>query len=180
METTLTAMKKSYELISPHLDERTRRLWCAAEAKAIGHGGIVAVQKATGVSRPRITRGKKDLDAPPMSDGRIRRTGGGRKYVTIKDSTLLVDLDALIEPMKRGDPMSGIRWTCKSTRRLAKELCSQKHRVSHTTVAKELHRQKYSLQGNRKTQEGSSHPDRNAQFEHIVRWQLHFKNAETR
>jgi len=84
-----------------------------------------------------------------------------------KDSTLLSDLDALIEPTKRGDPMSGIRWTCKSTRKLTKELCAKGHRVSHTTVAEELHLQKYSLQGNRKTQEGSSHPDRNAQFEHI-------------
>jgi DDE family transposase len=167
METTMAAMKKCYALLSPHLDERTRRLWCAAQARALGHGGVTRVQEATGVSRPRITRGKRDLDVPPFPDGHVRRPGGGRKRVATDDPTLLSDLDALIEPTKRGDPMCGIRWTCKSTRNLANELCTKGHRVSHTTVAGELHLQKYSLQGNQKTKEGSSHPDRNAQFEHI-------------
>lgn len=166
METTLSAVKKSYKLISPHLDERTRRLWCAAQARALGHGGVTLVQEATGVSRPCITRGKKDISASPMH-GRIRRTGGGRKRVAAQDETLLTDLNGLVEPTTRGDPMCGIRWTCKSTRKLAKELRSKGHRVSHTTVAEELRAQKFSLQGNRKTQEGSSHPDRNAQFLHI-------------
>ena len=165
METTMRAVKKSYKLIAPHLDERTRRLWCAAQAQALGHGGITAVQEATGVSRPCITRGKKDI-ASPMH-GRIRRVGGGRKRVTAQDETLLTDLNTLVEPTTRGDPMCGIRWTCKSTRKLAKELRAKGHRVSHTTVAEELRAQKFSLQGNRKTQEGSSHPDRNAQFLYI-------------
>lgn len=167
METTMAAMKKTYALLSPHLDERTRRLWCAAHARALGHGGVTKVQEATGVSRPRITRGKKDLDALPSSDGRIRRAGGGRKRVIAQDATLLPDLNALVEPTVRGDPMCGIRWTCKSTRKLALELCAKGHKVSHTTVAEELKAQKFSLQGNRKTQEGSSHPDRNLQFLHI-------------
>jgi hypothetical protein len=167
METTMTAMKKSWVIIAPHLDERTRRLWCAAQAKALGHGGVTRVQEATGISRPCITRGKSDVVATPTSDGRIRRIGGGRKRVALQDAKLLFDLDALVEPTTRGDPMCGIRWTCKSTRHLAKELCAKGHRVSHTTVAEELKAQKFSLQGNRKTQEGSSHPDRNAQFLHI-------------
>jgi hypothetical protein len=167
MDTPTATLRKSYALLSPHLDERTRRLWCAAQARALGRGGVSLVQQATGVSRSCITRGKSDLDAPPLSDGRARRPGGGRKRVAERDATLLSDLDALIEPMKRGDPMSGIRWTCKSTRKLAKELRAKGHTVSHTTVAEELHLQKYSLQGNRKTQEGSSHPDRNRQFLHI-------------
>ena len=167
MESPMATLEKSYKLIAPHLDERSRRLWCASHAQAIGHGGITEVQKATGVSRPRITRGKADLAAPPLPDDRIRRAGGGRKKVTDKDPTLIRDLDALIEPMVRGDPMCGIRWTCKSTRHLAKELCAQGHKVGSTTVGKELRAQKYSLQGNRKTREGSSHPDRNKQFLHI-------------
>ena len=153
--------------LAPHLDERTRRLWCAAQAQSLGHGGITNVQKATGVSRPRITRGIRDLCEPALDHGTVRRSGGGRKRVTKGDATLLSDLDALIEPTKRGDPMRGLRWTCKSTRQLAKALVVKGHKVSHTTVADELHLQKYSLKGNRKTQEGSSHPDRNAQFLHI-------------
>ena len=116
------------------------------------------------MSRPRITRGKKDLDAPPFSDGRIRSTGGGRKKVTEKDPTLINELDALIEPTVRCDPMSGLRWTCKSTRPLANEFCMKGHRAGSTTVGHELRAQKDRLRGNRQTQEGSSHPDRNAQF----------------
>ena len=163
----MATLEKSYKLIAPHLDERARRLWCASHAQALGHGGVTEVQKATGVSRPRITRGKKDLVLLPLANGRIRREGGGRKKVTALDPTLLKDLDALVDPTVRGDPMCGIRWTCKSTRKLAKELCTKGHRVGSTTVGKELRAQKYSLQGNRKTREGSSNPDRNAQFEHI-------------
>ncbi|MBI3618742.1 ISAzo13 family transposase [Candidatus Peregrinibacteria bacterium] len=167
MESPMATLEKSYKLIAPHLDERARRLWCAAQARALGRGGVTSVWEATGVSRPRITRGKSDLDASPFPDGRIRRSGGGRKRVTTNDPALLCDRDALIEPMKRGDPMSGIRWTCKSARKLAKELCAKGHRVGSTTVAGELHLQKYSLQGNQKTKEGSSNHDRNAQFLHI-------------
>src|SRR3989344_9280230 len=101
METTMAAMKKNWAIISPHLDERTRRLWCAAQAKALGHGGVTAVQKATGVSRPCITRGKNDIDAPPTADGRIRRVGGGRKRVAAQDATLVPDPRALGEPPTR-------------------------------------------------------------------------------
>ena len=167
MDSIITSLSKTYALLAPHLDERTRRLWCAAQAQSLGHGGITNVQKATGVSRPRITRGIQDLREPALDHGTIRRSGGGRKRVTKGDATLLSDLDELIEPTKRGDPMRGLRWTCKSTRQLSKALVAKGHKVSHTTVADELHLQKYSLKGNRKTQEGSSHPDRNAQFLHI-------------
>ena len=167
MDSPMSAMKKTYGLLSPHLDERMRRLWCAAQAQALGHGGIMRVQEATGVSRSCITRGKKDLAASALSAGTVRQPGGGRKRVTEHDPALLAALDALIEPTKRGDPMRGLRWTCKSTRKLARELRARGHPVSHTTVAQELHRQQYSLKGNRKTQAGASHPDRNAQFLHI-------------
>lgn len=167
MESSMARLAKRYRLIAPHFDERTKRLWCAAEALSLGHGGVTMVQIATGVSRPRITRGKKDIEASPFPDGRIRRRGGGRKSVAEKDPALLGDLDALIEPTVRGDPMCGIRWTCKSTRKLAKELCAKGHAVGSTTVGKELRAQKYSLRGNRKTQEGSAHPDRNEQFLYI-------------
>jgi hypothetical protein len=163
----MVAMKKTYLLLSPHLDERIRRLWCAAQAQAIGHGGITRVQEVTGVSRPCITRGLKDLAAAPPPIGAVRQPGGGRKRVTEHDPALFAALDALIEPTQRGDPMCGLRWTCKSTRNLARELTATGHAVSHTTVAEELHLQKYSLKGNRKTPEGASHPDRNAQFLHI-------------
>lgn len=163
----MNSFSNTYKLLASHLDERSQRLLCAAQAKSLGRGGITSVQKATGVSRPRITRGLKELLAPALEHGSIRRSGGGRKRVTANDTTLLADLDALIEPTKRGDPMCGLRWTCKSTRQLARELVHQGHRVSHTTIADELRLQKYSLKGNRKTQEGSSHPDRNGQFMHI-------------
>ena len=163
----MTSLSETYALLAPHLDERTQRLWCAAQAHSLGHGGITYVQKATGVSRPRITRGVQDLLAPVLDHGTVRRPGGGRKRVTASDTTLLATLDALIEPTKRGDPMRGLRWTCKSTRQLAKALVAKGHNVSHTTVADELRLQEYSLKGNRKTQEGSSHPDRNAQFLYI-------------
>ena len=167
MDQPIASTKKVYALLSPHLDERTRRLWCAAQAQSLGHGGITRVHEATGVSRPCLTRGLQDLTASALSGGALRRPGGGRKRVTQPDPALLADLDAWIEPTKRGDPICGLRWTCKSTRHLAGELRAQGHPVSHTTVAEELHLQKYSLKGNRKTQEGSAHPDRNAQFLHI-------------
>jgi len=167
MDLIMEALAKMYALLVPHLNERTQRLWCAAQAQVLGHGGITKVQKATGVSRPRITRGMQDLLAPALEQGSVRRSGGGRKRLRMSDSMLLANLDALIEPTKRGDPMRGLRWTCKSTRQLAKALVAKGHRVSHTTVANELHLQQYSLKGNRKTQEGLSHPDRNEQFLYI-------------
>ncbi len=167
MDQITTSLSNTYKLLVPHLDERTVRLWCAAQAQALGHGGITSVHKATGVSRARITRGIQELLEPSLDQGKVRHSGGGRKRVTASDPTLLEDLDKLIEPTKRGDPMSGLRWTCKSTRQLAKALTEKGHNVSHTTVAEELHLQKYSLKGNRKTQEGSSQTDRSALFMHI-------------
>lgn len=155
------------------MDERTRRLWAATEVQELGRGGKVIVHRATKLDPKTIRRGIRELkeqEASPHPTGkprRIRKKGGGRKAIRSKDSTLLSDLDALIEPTVRGDPMSGIRWTCKSTRKIAKELHLKGHVISYATVAKELRNQKYSLQGNRKTDEGSSHSDRNTQFLHI-------------
>ena len=132
----------------------------------MGYGGITAVAMATGVAPSTIGRGLKELaqDAP---SGRIRRPGAGRKPATSKEPTLLPDLEALVEPTTCGDPQSPLRWTCKSVRHLAAALQQQGHRVSRTLVAELLNRAGYSLQGNRKTKEGDSHPDRDAQFAHI-------------
>jgi hypothetical protein len=152
------------------LDERSRRLVLAAEAKALGWGGIELVHRATGFSRPALSRGIRELDRPPSSrpsPSRVRRPGGGRKRTLDQDPTLRADLEALVGPGARGDPESHLRWTCQSLRTLSRELRAQGHRVSTWTVAGALVDAGYSLQGNRKTKEGSHHPDRNAQFEHI-------------
>jgi hypothetical protein len=165
---------RKYQALSASMDERTRRLWAATEMREIGRGGAAIIHRATGLDLKTISRGNRDLkelEKPLRSQReprRIRQTGGGRKPLRVQDPTLLSDLDALIEPTVRGDPMSGIRWTCKSTRKIAKELDQKGHKVSHMTVAEELRNQKFSLQGNRKTDEGSSHPDRNAQFLYIT------------
>ncbi len=160
-----------FRQLEPWLDERMRRLWAAAESAALGRGGISLVARASGVSRRAISVGLAELKQPPEEGGRrqvpIRRPGGGRKKTQAKDPALLRDLEKLVEPGTRGDPESPLRWTCKSVRRLAEELRRRGHQVSHTLVAELLHQLNYSLQGNRKTREGSSHPDRNAQFEHI-------------
>src|SRR4030095_15042848 len=110
MDSTLAAMKKTYVLLSPHLDERMRRLWGAAQAQAIGHGGVTKVQAATGMARPCLTRGRKDLTASPLSAGVVRQPGGGRKRVTEHDPALLAALDAWIDPTQRGEPMRSLRW----------------------------------------------------------------------
>ena len=147
-----------------------RRLVAAAEAEAIGSGGVSLVARATGVSRRAIRIGAQELTARgphPLAAGRIRRPGGGRKRRVEQDPTLIADLEKLIEPTARGDPESPLRWTCKSVRRLAAELTRQGHRTSHRMVAELLHQLGYSLQANRKTLEGTHHPDRNAQFEYI-------------
>ncbi len=160
-----------FRQLEPWLDERMRRLWAAAESAALGRGGISLVARASGVSRRAISVGLAELKQPPEEGGRrqvpIRRPGGGRKKTQAKDPALLRDLEKLVEPGTRGDPESPLRWTCKSVRRLAEELRRRGHQVSHTLVAELLHQLNYRLQGNRKTREGSSHPDRNAQFEHI-------------
>jgi transposase len=161
-----------FKLLEPWLDERTRRLWAAAESAAIGRGGISLVARASGVSRRAIHKGLSELKQKPdraqrVGDRRIRRQGGGRKKALAKDPSLIQDLERLVEPATRGDPESPLRWTCKSVRKLAEELRRLGHDASHTLVSELLHEQKYSLQANRKTKEGTSHPDRNAQFEHI-------------
>lgn len=163
-------IKQRYALISPFLDERQRRLYLAAEAKVIGYGGVSTVSRMTGVSRSAISAGYEDYDQAKenkISPGRIRKEGGGRKRTVTTDVTLKTDLEALIEPVTRGDPESPLRWTCKSVRNLSDELNRMGHKTSHRMVAELLHEMEYSLQGNRKTLEGESHPDRNAQFEFI-------------
>lgn len=166
-------IRRKYQSLKPEMDERMRRQWAAAEARELGRGGISAVAMATGLSRTTIGAGMRELQAPePQRERealRIRRPGAGRKPLTESDPQLLVALDALIDPATRGDPESPLRWTCKSTRRLARELSRQHHAVSPRTVAALLHANGYSLQANRKTREGSSHPDRNAQFEYLNR-----------
>jgi hypothetical protein len=154
--------------VAPFLDERGRRLVAASEAVAAGHGGIAAVATVTGIAPSTIGRGIEELSqGEDRLQGRVRRPGGGRKPTIEKDKTLLCDLEALVEPTARGDPERALRWTCKSLRRLAGELQAQGHRVSHTLIGELLENLDYSLQGNRKTKEGSSHPDRDAQFCYI-------------
>src|SRR5258708_4753143 len=161
-------IKQRYERVAPTLNERTRRLVAASEAMTIGRGGISAVSRATGLSRQVISQGIKELqDEERTREGRIRRKGGGRKKMVEEDPHLCEDLERLVEPVTRGDPESPLRWTSKSVRKLAKELSEQGHQVSHELVSQLLSQLGYSLQANRKTLEGGTHPDRNAQFEHI-------------
>ena len=158
-----------FDVLSRVLDERTRRLVAAAEAEAIGFGGVTAVARASGLSRGTVIRGMAELQtAPkPARRQRIRRKGAGRKRTVDQDATLKRDLESLVEPVTRGDPESPLRWTCKSVRQLAAQLNRMGHRTSHRMVAEILHGMEYSLQANHKTLEGSSHPDRDAQFHHI-------------
>lgn len=153
------------------LDERQRRLHAAVEAKVLGHGGVKRVSEATGVARGSILAGMKELDLPrsgaPDSPRRVRRAGAGRRRLVDRDQGLRDALERLVEPTSRGDPMSALRWTCKSLKHLADELGRQGHAISHVSVGALLKEMGYSLQGNRKTLEGSGHPDRNAQFEYI-------------
>jgi Rhodopirellula transposase DDE domain len=162
-----------FSSLRPVLNERTRRLAAAAQARALGCGGITLVSAATGLARSTIGRGLRELaaletaGAPAAADQRIRRPGGGSKPLVERDPTLLADLESLVEPATRGDPMSPLRWTCKSLARLAQELCRRGHRISARKVGDLLHALNYSLQATRKTREGGSHPDRGAQFEQI-------------
>jgi len=160
-----SAIRTRFEKLAPFLNERTRRLFTAAEAAALGRGGITAVMRATGVSRRAIAVGLAELHAlPPGPGSPLRRPGGGRKRRVQTDPTLQADLERLIDPVTRGDPESPLRWTCKSVRKLAEELRGLGHATSRRLVAALLHELGYSLQANRKTIEGKSHPDRNAQF----------------
>jgi hypothetical protein len=169
----IATVRQKYESLCPLLHERARRRWAACEAVALGRGGISLVASATGLSRPMIRRGIRELadTVPSQSEEKepagIRRAGGGRHRLSVSDPTLVHDLENLVDPVTRGDPMSPLRWTCKSTRHLAEALADLGHAVSHQTVARILTDLDYSLQANRKTEEGQEHPDRNAQFEHI-------------
>ena len=157
-----------YKKLYPFLNEIQRRIFLGIEAEELGYGGVSAISRITGVSRRSISRGKKELKKPEeFNINQIRKKGGGRKKTTDLDKALLPDLEGLIEPLTRGDPESPLRWTCKSTRKLSTELQLQGHKCSHKMVAELLHDLNYSLQANKKTDEGGKHPDRNAQFEFI-------------
>jgi len=160
-------LRDKFSSMWPHLNERARRMVAASEALGFGYGGISRVSRACGLSRITITKGIQELQAEPLAAGRIRRPGAGRPPLTTRDPALPHALEALVEPLTRGDPESPLRWTCKSTRTLAQELSAQDHPVSHEKVAQLLRRMHYSLQGNRKTEEGEDHPDRDAQFQYI-------------
>jgi len=166
-----TQIRRKYRIVARELDERRRRQWAAAEAREAGWGGVSLVARATGLSRPTILAGLRELQLPAKQRAaaaqRIRRPGGGRRAVTVTDPTLVTALMALIDPATRGDPESPLRWTCKSTAKLAAELRQQDHRVSERTVATLLKNAGYSLQANRKTREGAAHPDRDAQFTYL-------------
>jgi hypothetical protein len=166
----LSGIKQRFMVLRDLLDERSRRLVAAAESLAIGRGGISAVAQATGLARQVLRHGMAELKEPAIHPpGRIRRPGGGRKKTVAQDPTLLRDLERLVEPVTRGDPESPLRWTCKSIRQLAAELQQMGHQTSRRMVAEMLHELGYSLQANRKTKEGTHHPDRNAQFEYLNR-----------
>lgn len=165
---TLLELRQKFRSVWPLLDERTRRIMAANEAVSLGYGGISLVGRACGLSRKAIAKGIRELqDGVMPSAGRIRRPGAGRKPITESDPQLLEALEALIDCQTRGDPQSPLRWICKSTRAIAQQLGGKKHPVSHTKVAQLLHGLNYSLQSNRKTEEGADHPDRDAQFRYI-------------
>ena len=174
-------IREKYERLLPVMNERTRRRWVATEALSLGWGGVTAVLDATGLTRKTIHFGIRELEAEaadpglPLPPDRVRRAGAGRKPITRKQPKLVAALDALVEPTTRGDPQSPLRWTCKSTRRLAEALQCQGFQVSDRKVAALLKKNGYSLQSNRKTREGKSHPDRNAQFEYINEQALRFQ-----
>jgi hypothetical protein len=164
----MEAICQRYSVIKGMLDERARRLWAAAEVTTAGRGGFTAVRRVTGMSAKTLARGLRELETRDTpGPGRVRRPGGGRKSAKTLDPTLAGAVEQLVEPVTRGDPESRLRWTSKSTRKLASELRARGHQVSHTLVATLLHQAEYSLQSNSKVRQGIHHPDRNAQFEHI-------------
>jgi hypothetical protein len=173
LDPDVDVISEKYTTLEPVLDERARRLWAATEARAIGWGGVSRVSQATGLSRITIQAGLNELRST-LSDqedvsGRIRKPGGGRKPLTEHAPKLLLALENLVDPGSRGDPMSPLRWTCKSAAKLASELGSKGYRASERSVNRLLHALGYSLQSNRKTIEGGDHPDRDAQFQYINR-----------
>ena len=153
-----------FELVAPHLTEKQRRLLAGAGARALGRGGGARMARISGLSRPTVYAGVRELDERPDPGGRVRRRGGGPKRRTTTDPGLLAALDALVDPDTRGDPDSPLRWTCKSTRELAGVLTAAGHPVSDDTVGRLLKQQGYTLQRTHKTEEGAQHPDRDAQF----------------
>lgn len=166
--TDARSLQEKVDRLWPHLDERARRLFAASEARQLGHGGVSLVSRACGLSRVTITKGLRELDESPLPAGRVRRVGGGRPMLEFGAPDLPARLEALVEPLARGDPESPLRWTSKSTRVLAAALTAEGHPISHETVAQLLDSLSYSLQGNRKTEEGDDHPDRDAQFRFIT------------
>src|ERR1700757_493718 len=162
-------LSRYFAVMWPHLDEHARRLVAASKAVELGYGGISRVSRACGLSRVTLTKGVEELQTAPLATGRIRHEGGGRHALTSNDPGLAAALDGMVEPTARGDPQSPLRWPCKSARALAAELTAEHHPVSHTKVTQLLREDGYSLQGNRKTEEGGDHPDRDAQFRHINR-----------
>ena len=173
-------VRDKYQVLSTTLNERSRRLWAAAEARSLGHGGIAAVMAATGMSSATVDKGLRELDAAELGGAvlapeRIRRPGGGRKRAIDQQPGLARALERLVEPTARGDPEGPLRWTCKSTFKLATELSREGFQVGPRTVAKELKGQDFSLQANRKTREGESHPDRDAQFGYINEQVMRFQ-----
>src|SRR5436305_8740073 len=167
MEETRLVLAAKFQVIFPHLDERQRRLLMGAEARALGHGGIRLVARAAGVREATVSLGVDELDSGMEPLGRARRPGGGRKRAADLDPGLVPALRALVEPQERGDPMSPLRWTTKSTRKPAAELTRQGHKAPADTVGTLLREEGFSLQGNAKTIEGKRHPDRDAQFRYI-------------
>jgi len=166
----IDGLELKFNALVGDLDERGRRRWAATEAMALGYGGITAVSLATGLSDRTIRNGIEELQSDtPLPSGRQRRNGGGRKPLESSQHDLIDAIDRLVEPTERGDPQSPLRWTCKSLSNLQRELVSQGYRVGRTKISNILRSLGYSLQGNRKTREGTDHPDRNAQFEHIAR-----------
>jgi transposase len=180
---TMEAVRSKYKLLSPAMNERARRLWAATEAESMGWGGVSQVAKATGLSRTTIHQGLEELrqmrkgkkSAVPDDRERSRKVGGGRKSIQETQAGVRDALEKLVEPVTRGHPQTPLRWTCKSTRKLAQELGRQGYEIGDRKVAHLLHELGYSLQSNRKTKEGTSHPDRNAQFEYINAKAAHFQ-----
>lgn len=179
----INAIRVKYDTLKVELDERGRRMWAAAEAKSLGHGGVAAVSKASVIAESTIRIGQREMKASPAGKRhdnirKVRKAGGGRKPLVKKDADLIRVLDALVEPSSRGDPMSPLRWTCKSTRKLAQELTSRGHAISHAKVGHLLAELNYSLQSTRKRMEGKLHPDRDAQFKFINSRVIEFQERD--
>ena len=172
-------LKEQYLLLSSHLNEKSKRLWAATEAQLYGYGGIIAVNRATRISKKTIHKGLSEIkNDKTLETKRIRKVGGGRKKITSHDNKLLQDLDRLIDPATRGDPESPLRWTSKSLRKLEEEMKTRGHKISYWAIRKILKEQKYSLQSNCKRHEGSNHIDRDEQFKHIHKKATLFLNKD--